>query len=59
MSAILLRPVYRRVAALMADGKVGASDMIRLAGMLADRVDGKVSDKVEVTQTGGAVIESR
>lgn len=53
MSAALQKPVYRRIVNLLADGKIGAGDLIKLAGMIADRVDGKVTDKVEVSGTIG------
>ena len=53
MSAALQRPVYRRIVKLLGDGKIGAGDLIKLAGMIADRVDGKVTDKVEVSGTIG------
>lgn len=53
MSEALQRPVYRRIVKLLGDGKIGAGDLIKLAGMIADRVDGKVTDKVEVSGTIG------
>lgn len=53
MSAALQKPVYRRIVNLLGDGKIGAGDLIKLAGMIADRVDGKVTDKVEVSGTIG------
>lgn len=51
MSLALQKPVYKRIVALLGEGKIGAADLIKLAGMIADRVDGKVSDRVEVTMT--------
>lgn len=53
MSAALQKPVYRRIVNLLGEGKIGAGDLIKLAGMIADRVDGKVTDKVEVSGTIG------
>lgn len=51
MSAALLRPAYLLLLRLMGEGKVGASDLIRIASMSADRVDGKVIERVETTGT--------
>ena len=48
--------VTARLLRLIGDGKVGGGDLVRLMGMLNDRVDGKVADRVEVS---GEVKEER
>lgn len=46
--AEMLRPdVVGVLQQRVRDGDVGTSDLIRLLGMLNDRIDGKVADKVE------------
>lgn len=49
----LQKPALRRLAILMGEGRIGAADLIKLSGMIADRVDGKVKDKVEVSGSIG------
>lgn len=51
MSEAILRPTFKRLMIKMREDKVGASDMLRILQFAADRVDGKVSDRVEVVMT--------
>lgn len=47
LSIALRKLVARKVAQRVADDEMGSGDLVRLLGMLNDRVDGKVADKME------------
>lgn len=47
LSIALRKLVARKVAQRVADDEMGSGDLVRLLGMLNDRVDGKVAEKVE------------
>lgn len=51
MSAVMMRPAFKRLLVKMGEDKVGAADLLRLLQFASDRVDGKVSDRVEVVMT--------
>lgn len=55
MSAALMRPAFKQFLILLQMGKVGASDLIRFMSMSADRVDGKVADKVDISSVHTSV----
>lgn len=57
MAMAIRRPAYRRILTLMNEGKVGAGDLIRIMNMTDDRIDGKVADKMVVSQN--VTIEQR
>lgn len=46
--AEILRPaVARSLLERLRDGEVGSGDLVKMLGMLSDRIDGKVAEKVE------------
>ncbi len=47
LSIALRKLVARKVAQRVADDEMSSGDLVRLFGMLNDRVDGKVADKME------------
>lgn len=48
VASSLQKVAARRLLMLIGEGKVGGGDLVRLLGLVSDRIDGKVADKVDI-----------
>lgn len=49
IASSLQKVAARRLLLLIGEGKVGGGDLVRLLGLVSDRIDGKVADKVDIS----------
>lgn len=49
IASSLQKVAAKRLLILIGEGKVGGGDLVRLLGLVSDRIDGKVADKVDIS----------
>ncbi len=51
MSIVLQKIVAKKVLLMLGEGKFSGGDLVRLMGIVNDRADGKVAEKIEIEMT--------
>ena len=49
IASSLQKVAAKRLLILIGEGKVGGGDLVRLLGLVSDRIDGKVANKVDIS----------